>query len=162
MDFDVLDIDVEEENQKHLVALENFWNSYEIMGVSLVDMRVWNWLYAHPDATSDQLKEAVVDITKDVWNTYFADIFGVKDIPLLAIYSHMVFTPLYLPDYAIGHLIYFQIDQYLEGKNLGEEMERMCVAGNIVPQLWMVNAVGDEISAKALLDAVDEALKHVK
>jgi hypothetical protein len=41
-------------------------------------------------------------------------------------------------------------------------MERMCVVGNIIPQLWMINAVGREISAGALLDAVDEALKHVK
>ena len=162
MDFDVLGIKIDDENQEHLVALENFWNSYEIMGVSLVDMKAWNWLYDHPEATPDQLKEAVIAIAKDVWNTYFADVFGVKDTPLLAIYSHMVYTPLYLPDYAIGHLIYFQIGRYLEGKNLGEEMERMCVAGNIVPQLWMINAVGSEISAKALLDAVDIALKHIK
>lgn len=40
-------------------------------------------------------------------------------------------------------------------------MERMCKLGNIIPQLWMQNAVGTKVSTKSLLDAVDEALKHI-
>ena len=59
-------------------------------------------------------------------------------------------------------MIAFQISEYLKDKNLGKEMERMCVAGNIIPQEWMKNAVGSEISAEPLLAAVDEALKHIK
>jgi len=44
---------------------------------------------------------------------------------------------------------------------IGKEMERMCAAGKIVPQLWMKNAVGSNISVKPLLEAVKEALKHI-
>ncbi len=38
----------------------------------------------------------------------------------------------------------------------------MCLAGNIMPQVWMKNAVGDEISVKPLLKAVDRALALAK
>ena len=161
-DIDVLGIKREDRNRKHLKALDYFWSAYEIMGVSLVDMKAWNWLYNNPDATPEELKEAVISIAKEVWNKYYADIFKIKDQPILAVYSHMIYRTIYLPDYPLGHIIAFQIGNYLEGKNLGKEMERMCVAGNIIPQVWMKNAVGSEISTKPLLDAVYEALKHIK
>jgi hypothetical protein len=48
------------------LALDNFWSAYEIMGVSLVDIRVLEWLYGHPDATPAQLRDAVIDIAKQV------------------------------------------------------------------------------------------------
>ncbi len=161
-DLDILGIKTEDPHRRHLKALDDFWNAYEIMGVSLVDMKAWNWLYDHPEATPAELKEAVISIAKNIWNKYYADVFGVKDQPILAIYSHMIDAALYLPDYPLGHVIAFQIHQYLEGKSLGEEMERMCVAGNIIPQAWMQNAVGSKISSRMLLDAVDEALEHMK
>ena len=161
-DLDVLGLKSEDKNRKHLMALDYFWNAYEIMGVSLVEMKVWNWLYKNPDATPEKLKEAVISIAKEVWNKYYAEVLGIKDQPILAIYSHMIYRTIYIPDYPLGHVIAFQIGNYLEGKNLGKEMERMCVAGNIIPQVWMKNAVGSEISTKPLLDAVDEALKHMK
>jgi hypothetical protein len=41
-------------------------------------------------------------------------------------------------------------------------MERMCAEGKIIPQEWMKNAVGAKISSQPLLDAVDEAFKHLK
>ncbi len=41
-------------------------------------------------------------------------------------------------------------------------MQRMYTQGRIVPQLWMKNAVGKEISSEPLLKAVDEALKNLK
>jgi hypothetical protein len=160
-DLELLGIKSEDENKKHLNALDYFWNTYEIAGVSLVDMKVWNWMYEHPSATPEELKEAVLSIAKEIWNKYYAEVFAVKDQPILAIYSHMIDSALYLPDYPLGHIIGFQIGQYLEDKNLGEEMERMCKLGNIIPQLWMQNAVGTKISIKPLLDAVDEALKHI-
>ncbi|KPL05596.1 MAG: hypothetical protein AMJ73_00265 [candidate division Zixibacteria bacterium SM1_73] len=161
-DLDLLGFSSKDPDRKHLKALDDLWNAYEIMGVSLVDMKAWNWLYDHPEATAAELKETVISIAKDIWNTYYADVFGVKDQPILAIYSHMIDAALYLPDYPLGHVIAFQIHQYLEGKNLGEEMERMCVAGNIIPQAWMQNAVGSKVSTQPLLEAVDEALEHVK
>ena len=57
-----------------------------------------------------ELKEATLQIAKDVWNRYYAPVFGQKDVVLLGIYSHMISYPIYLPDYPIGHLIAFQIE----------------------------------------------------
>ncbi len=149
-------------NKEALAAIDQFWMSYEIMGVSLVDMAVWKWLYENPNSTSEQLKEKVIGTAKDVWNKYYAGIFGVQDCPLLAIYSHMIDSPLYLPNYPVGHLIDFQIDEYLKGKNFADEIMRIYSAGRLIPQLWMKNAVGSEISIKPILDATDKALKTIK
>jgi hypothetical protein len=132
------------------------------MGVSLVDMQAWHWLYDHPQATPEGLKQAVIAIAKEIWNQYYAPVFGVRDQVILAVYSHMIDYTLYLPHYALGNVIQFQLEDYLKDKVLGPEMERMCAAGNILPQLWMKKAMGAEISVKPLLKAVDRALKIAK
>ena len=93
-----------------------------------------------------------------VWNEYYAGILGDKDEPILGIYSHMIDYPLYLSNYPIGHLISFQVEQAMKGKNMADEIQRMYTQGRIVPQLWMKNAVGTEISTEPLLKAVDEAI----
>jgi hypothetical protein len=161
-DLELLGLKVEDPAAAHLKALMAFWNSYEIMGVALVDMRAWNWLYAHPGATAAEFREAVNAIARDVWNAYYAGVLGVRDQPILAIYSQMLMSALYMPDYPLGHLIEFQVSRYLEGRNLGAEMERMCAQGRLVPQLWMEGAVGSRISVGPMLEAVDEALKHIR
>ncbi|NVO01059.1 MAG: hypothetical protein HXX09_00005, partial [Bacteroidetes bacterium] len=161
-DLELLGIKNDDVNKKHLFALDNFWSAYEIMGVSLVDIEVWKWLYAHPDANAEQLKQAVIAISKDVWNKYYAPVFGVKDQTILAIYSHMIDVPLYLSAYPIGHLIDFQIEKDIEGKPFANEIEKILLNGSIIPQLWMKNAVGLEISNQPMLDATDEALKVIK
>ncbi len=161
-DLEMLGIAEKDPRQKELKVLDTFWSAYEIMGVSLVDMQAWHWLYDHPQATPAELKEAVIAIAKEVWNQYFAPVFGVRDQVILAVYSHMIDYTLYLPHYALGNVIQFQLEDYLKDKVLGPEMERMCAAGNILPQLWMKNAVGAEISVKPLLKAVDRALKMAK
>ena len=161
-DLEVLGIREKDPRQKELKVLDTFWSAYEIMGVSLVDMQAWHWLYDHPRATPAELKQAVIAIAKGVWNQYFAPVFGVRDQVILAVYSHMIDYTLYLPHYALGNVIQFQLEDYLKDKVLGPEMERMCAAGNILPQLWMKNAVGAEISVKPLLHAVDRALTLAK
>lgn len=161
-DLDVLGIKDPEPNKYDLMALDIFWSNYEIMGVSLVDMNVWKWLYQHPNCTKQELKLAVIQIAKDVWNTYYAPAFGTKDEPILAIYSHMIDYPLYLSAYPIGHLIDFQIEKQIAGKNFGDEIIRIYAKGKILPQEWMKEAVGTELSNKALLEAVDNALNKVK
>ncbi len=143
-------------------ALDVFWSSYEIMGVSLVDIQVWEWLYAHPDATATQLKEAVITIAREVWNSYYARVLGGNDETLLGIYSHMIDYPLYLPNYPMGHLINFQIEQQVRGKNLADEIDRMYLQGSIIPQLWMRKAVGSPISIDPLLAATNEALEALQ
>jgi hypothetical protein len=145
-----------------LNALNELWSTYEIAGVSLVDMNMWNWLYAHPNATPAELREAVIAIAKDIWNKYYAPIFGVKDVAILAIYSHMIDNGLYLPDYTLGHIIAFPVEQHMRTANLAAEIERMCKIGNVTPDQWMKEAVGSPISTAPLLKAAEDALKVVK
>ncbi|MBU1718268.1 MAG: hypothetical protein KKA07_04275, partial [Bacteroidetes bacterium] len=102
-DMELLGIKDTNPERQSMEVLDAFWSAYEIMGVSIVDISVWRWMYEHPDATPAQLKEAVISISKDVWNKYYAEVFGVKDSPILAIYSHMIDNPLYLPAYPLGH-----------------------------------------------------------
>lgn len=147
--------------KEHLTVLDTFWSSYEIMGVSLVDMGVWRWLYANPNADKAQLKQAVLTIAKDVWNRYFTPVFGVRDQTILAIYSHMIDYPLYLPAYPIGHVAEFQLEAHLRGKKLGAEMTRICAQGRLEPDQWMRGAVGAALSVEPTLAATAEALKHV-
>lgn len=161
-DLELLGIKDNNPEKEDLLALDNFWMSYEIMGVSLVDMNVWKWMYAHPDATAAKLKEAVISIAKETWNKYYAPVFGSKDEPILAIYSHMIDNPLYLSAYPVGHLIDFQIEKQLSGKPFAKEVERIYEQGRLIPQVWMKGAVGREISTVPLLEATSKALKVVK
>lgn len=160
-DLDVLGFAVNDPMKEALDALDNFWSAYEIMGVSLVDMAVWEWMYDHPDATPLQLREIVIAKAREVWNTYYADAFGIKDSPILAIYSHMIDNPLYLSNYPVGHLIDFQLAGYLKGKNFADEVMRIYALGAIIPQYWMKEAVGQEISIDPLLEATEKALKAI-
>ena len=125
-------------------------------------MKVWHWMYDHPDAVPAELKEAVISIAKQVWNDYYAPAFGFRDSDLLAVYSHMVSSAMYLPDYTIGSLIQFQVEQYFKTRNLGEEMERMCLLGSITPEMWMQQAVGSGISVEPLLTTARAAVAAVQ
>ena len=142
-------------------VLNDFWSTWEIAGVALVDTAVWHWMYAHPDATPAQLREATVAIAKEYWDRYYAPVLGGQGTALLGIYSHMIAYPMYLPDYPLGHLIAFQIEEHLHKKGpLGAEFERMARTGAVTPDQWMVNATGSPISAEPLLRATEAALKH--
>jgi hypothetical protein len=144
-------------------TLNDFWGAYEIAGVALVDTAVWHWMYDHPTATPGQLKEAVLSISRDIWNRYYAPVLGQKDCVLLGIYSHMIHSFLYLPDYPVGHMIAFQIEREIErtGK-LGETFERMATQGRLTPDLWMQKATGRPVGPEALLEATAKALKMVQ
>jgi hypothetical protein len=143
--------------------LNQFWQTFEISGVSLVDMRAWRWMYEHPEATASELKEATLTIAKDLWNRYYAPVFGQRDVVLLAVYSHMIDAFLYLPDYALGHMIASQLEQHLNhsGANFGAEVERMARFGNIAPDLWMKDATGTSVGPEALLKAAEGALERL-
>ncbi len=161
-DLSLLGMKEKNPDKAHLQALDNLWSSYEIMGVSLVDMKVWKWMYANPDASASELNEAVTRIAKEVWNKYYADVFGSTDEPILAIYSHMIDNPLYLSAYPLGHLIDFQIEKQLEGKDFADEVMLIYTKGRIIPQLWMQHAVGNSIAIEPTLEASEKALKAVK
>ncbi|MCY1078515.1 hypothetical protein [Archangium lansingense] len=140
-------------------VLNDFWQTWEIAGVALVDIAVWHWLYDHPDATPAQLREAVVRIARETWDRYYAPVLGGQGTPLLGIYSHMISYPLYLTDYPLGHLIAFQIEEHLKkAGNLGAEFERMASQGALTPDVWMTNATGAPVSAEPLLRATEASL----
>ena len=86
----------------------------------------------------------------------------IEDQILLAIYSHIIHSGLYSPDYSLGHIISFQIEQYLKDKNLAIEMERVCQLGSITPDAWMKAAVGKPISIEPLIEATAEAVEKTK
>lgn len=160
-DRDLMLLGMKEDNpeKEKLQTLDAAWSLMEIMGVSMVEMKVWKWLYENPQATPAQLKEQVIRIASEVWNQYFAPVMGVSDSPLLAIYSHMINGPLYLQNYAYGQIIQFQIEDHLKGKDFSDEIDRMYSLGRLTPQQWMNEAVGVKISAQPILRALDEALK---
>jgi len=146
-----------------LKTVNDFWGTYEIAGVALVDMAVWHWMYDHPDATPEQLRDATLQISKDLWNKFYAPVFNKKDVVLLGVYSHMIDSFMYLPDYPIGHLIAFQIEEQMKkAGNIGTEFERMAKMGRITPDLWMENATGSPVGAEALLNATEVALKQAQ
>ncbi len=161
-DLDLLGIKESNPNKEAMQTLDDFWSIYEIMGVSLVDMNVWKWLYAHPNANAQELKEAVINIAKDVWNKYYANVFGQKDQPILAIYSHMIDYPLYLSAYPIGYLVQFQMESYFKDKNIGTEMQRMLRQGKLTPEEWMKGAVGHKLSIEPILNATDKAIDKIE
>ena len=148
-------------DKEYLENLDLYWSVFEIMGVSMVDMKVWKWLYENPEATASQLKEATVSIAKEVWNKYYAEVYGTTDEAILAIYSHMIASPLYLTNYPFGHLIDFQIEQYLVGKDFSDEVDRIWSIGRLTPEIWMQEAVKESISIKPMIEAAEEALKHI-
>jgi hypothetical protein len=161
-DLELLGLAKPDAQSRALETLNDFWGTFEIGGVALVDMGVWHWMYDHPDATPAQLKDATLQIARDVWNKYCAPIFGTRDVTLLAIYSHMINSFLYLPDYPIGHMIAFQIKRQMENTgSIGPEFERMTKVGNVAPDLWMKNASGSPVGPEALLAETEKALAQV-
>ncbi len=156
---DLLLLGIKDENPEKdkMGTFEAAWSLMEIMGVGMVDMKAWKWLYENPGATPALLKERIKSIAVETWNTYFAPVLGVKDSPILAIYSHMVDSPLYLANYSYGHIVQFQIEEFLKGKKFPDEIDRMFSQGRLTPQQWMMGAVGSKISAQPILNELDKA-----
>ena len=145
------------ENRGAEALYDSFWDVYEIMGVSLVDMELWEWLYANPNASAAQIKEALISIAKNVWNKYYAPAFGVRDATVLGIYSHMISYPLYLSAYPFGLLVHFQLEQHwknLSPAELTADIDRVFKLGRLTPNAWMNEAVGSDVSVAPLLEAV--------
>jgi hypothetical protein len=161
-DLELLGLTKPDAKSQALKMLNDFWGTYEIAGVALVDMAVWHWMYDHPKSTPLELQNATIQISKDIWNQYYAPIFHKRNVVLLGVYSHMIDSFLYLPDYPLGHLIACQIESQMDkAGNIGAEFERMAILGNIAPDLWMKKATGAPVGADALLAATKKALKEI-
>ena len=158
-DLRLLGLQSADEKTEAMKTLDEFWGTYEICGVALLDMAIWHWMYDHPNATPAELKKATLQLAKDVWNEYYAPVFGTKDVVLLGVYSHIIHSFLYLPDYPLGHLIALQIgEQVKKGGSVGSEVERMAVVGNVTPDVWMKTATGEGVGSEAMLAAAARAL----
>jgi hypothetical protein len=158
-DLEALGLAAPDAHSETMKTLNDFWNTYEISGVALVDMEVWHWMYENCNATPEQLRDATLEISKNIWNKYHAPVFGTKDVVLLAVYSHMIDSFMYLPDYPIGHLIAFQIEEQMKKAGaIGPEFERMAKMGRVTPDMWMVHATGKPVGAEALLKATEDAI----
>jgi len=161
-DLEILGLSTPDAETERLRTLNDFWATYEISGVALVDMEVWHWMYDHADATPQQLRDATIQIAKNIWNKYYAPVLGKQDVMLLAIYSHMIDSFMYLPDYPIGHLIGFQVEEQMKKAGaIGLEFERMATFGHVTPDMWMIHATGKPVGAEALLSATEQALTQV-
>ncbi len=161
-DMELLGLKSSDPEAEAMKVLNDFWGTYEISGVALVDMAVWHWMYDHPEAGPADLKEATLRIARDTWNKFYAPVFGVRDVVLLAVYSHMIDGFLYLPDYPVGHIIAYQIEAQMEkAGNIGSEFERMATFGRVAPDVWMKHATGSAVSPEALLAGTEKALDRV-
>ncbi len=158
-DLELLGFDSGGPDARHMEALDTLWSTAEIGGVALVDMYLWRWMYEHPDAEPAELREATLGIARDVWNRYFAPVFGIEDQEILAVYSHMIVYGLYLPDYPLGHIIAFQVADKMRQGDFGREFERVAGQGRLTPDAWMRGAVGQPLSATALLSEARSALE---
>ena len=160
-DLQILGFDNADADKARLDVLDAAWSMYEICGVSLLDISVWKWMYAHPDATADQLRDAVIDMAKDIWNEYYAPVFGVRDETVLAVYSHAICYPLYLSAYAFGQIIQFQLENYFEGRNFADEVTRIYRLGRLTPNEWMRRATNSDLSVEPMLKAARQALNEL-
>ena len=161
-DLELLGLAAPDANSDAMKTLNDFWATYEIAGVALVDIGVWHWMYDNSNATAAGLREATLRIAKDIWNKYYAPVFKKRDVVLLGVYSHMIHSFLYLPDYPIGHMIAFQIEEQMKRSgSIGSEFERMAKVGRVTPDLWMKNATGSPVGPEALLAATKRALEEL-
>ncbi|MEO8082476.1 MAG: hypothetical protein ABI780_01505 [Ardenticatenales bacterium] len=142
-------------------TLESALSAIQIAGPALLELRAWRWLYAHPDADANALRDTVLGLADDLWARHFAADFGPDPYALLAAYQHMISYPLYLPNYAIGHMISHQIRRHLAGRDLAAETLRICAIGSVTPALWMERAVGEGLSARRLVEGAALAVRRL-
>jgi hypothetical protein len=147
---------------KKITTLLRFWEVYGIAGPALTEILFFKWLYKNPKASPSDMQREVRKIGDEIYHKYYARLFGADGHGLTSVYSHMLWCYFYLADYPVGFVIAYQVRKYLEGKNLAEEMERMCKLGSIYPEQWMKSAIGQTISVKPLLEDTRTALKNLK
>ncbi len=148
------------EEQKALLALATVWYMVDLGGQALNDIETWKWMYAHPGCTPEELKNAVLSISSEIWNKYYSSVFGgTKDQHILSIYNHFITGSLYLYNYFIGDLTMYQLYNAFVPGDLAEGLKKACAEGQTLPELWMENATGEGISLDPLLKNAREAIK---
>lgn len=147
------------EEKKELLALASLWYLLDLGGQSLTDIETWKWMYAHPRATPEELRNAVLKISGEIWNQYYSPVFGgIRDQHILSIYNHFITGSLYLYNYFLGNVIMFQLYDAFMPDNLADGLKMACMEGKTLPELWMAHAVGQNISLEPLLKVAREAV----
>ena len=149
------------ERQFAVDSVATMLSACQIAGPSLLELRTWRWLYAHPEATPAALREEVLRIAADLWTRFYERDFGPDNYHILAAYQHMIAHPLYLPDYTLGHMMSHQIRSYMRGKHLASETKRITSLGCLTPDLWMRKAVGAPVSPAPLAQDAAEGLRRL-
>ena len=58
-DLQLLGIENNDPEKDKMDILDKFWSLYEIMGVSMLDISIWEWLYGNPNALESALENIV-------------------------------------------------------------------------------------------------------
>lgn len=156
-----LDDAAQAQRQFDLDAIQTMLAACQIAGPSLLELHAWRWLYQHPGASPEALRDEVLAIADRLWRRFYERDFGPDPHHLLAAYQHMISHPLYLADYALGHIMSHQIRSHMQGKDLATETKRICSIGRVTPDLWMRRAVGSPLSVETLARDTAEALRRV-
>jgi hypothetical protein len=144
-----------------LDAVATMLAARQIAGPSLVELRMWRWIYANPGAGPEALRDATLSIATETWDRHYAQDFGPDHARILAAYQHMVGHPLYLADYVLGHVISHQVRSHILGRDLAAETRRICSIGRLTPDLWMRRAVGAGIDIAPLARDCAQALARL-
>ncbi|MDP7030223.1 MAG: hypothetical protein QF733_08385 [Phycisphaerales bacterium] len=146
----VLGINEDAALKEDTTAVETMLAACQIAGPALLEIKVWRWLYANPDADAESLRACVLRIADELWTAHFQEHFGPDPYATLAAYQHMIAYPLYLADYALGHIISHQVRRHVRTRDLAAETHRICSIGRLTPDAWMRQAVGSGIDATML------------
>jgi hypothetical protein len=140
-------------------ALSAFWSTWADCGAALVDLEVWHWLYAHPEADAAELRTAVLASARSLWNHVYAPVLGGRDCLLLASGRHLIDQSLGLPAQSLGHLMAFQVlRQAAASGSPGETFARCASLGRMPPDLWLERATGSPLGTAPLLEAAAQAV----
>jgi hypothetical protein len=89
-DLQLLGLAPPNEEDQALQVLNDYWGTAEIAAVGLVDIKVWHWMYDNPEATPAELKAATLNIARNVWNRYYAPVFGIAHDSLLPVSARLL------------------------------------------------------------------------
>ena len=150
--------------EPRLETLNDFWGTYEIAGVALVDMAMWHWMYDHPDATPGELRDAVVaDRQGRLEPLLRAGLRRARRRAARRLLAHgrQLPLPARLPDRPPDRLPDRGADRRRAATSAPSSSGwRRC--GSVTPDLWMKHATGAPVGAEALLEATAAALAGLR
>lgn len=143
-------------------SLHSLWHCFELCGVAMLCIDTWHFMYRKNTPSAQEIQHFVTDKAKEIWNRYYAPILNEENSLLLASYSHLIDSGIYLPNYPIGEMIRCQIESHIAEYPLAESMEKMCLQGNLTPDIWLTKGMGSPLSSDFILANGAKALRKIK